>query len=212
MPRHALRRPRRRPPATAALLAATAAALAASASPAAARPAAPASARPAAPASAPAAARPTATAAAGPAALAAATPPRCTVAQLRGSLTHLTAGAGSRFATLVLRNTSRRPCSLFGYPGALLLSRSGRALPTRVLRDRSRRPRTVVVRPRGRAVSQWRWGAIPGPREPARGRCEPLPRRIEVTPPNATRQLVLPWRSGPVCEHGTITVRPMRLP
>jgi hypothetical protein len=147
-----------------------------------------------------------------PAAQAAAAP-RCTVPQLRGALKNLQAGAGNRFGTLVLRNVSRRSCSLFGYPGALLRSRSGRAIPTDVVRDRSVRPVTVVLRANGgRAVSQWRWGAIPGRGEPTRGRCEPRPARIEVTPPNATRQLVLPWRSGPVCQHGRIEVRPMRAP
>jgi len=139
--------------------------------------------------------------------------PRCTVPQLRGALKNLQAGAGNRFGTLVLRNVSSRPCRLFGYPGALLRSRSGRAIPTDVVRDRSVRPVTVVLRADGgRAVSQWRWGAIPGRGEPTRGRCEPRPARIEVTPPNATRQLVLPWRSGPVCQHGRIEVRPMRAP
>lgn len=145
-----------------------------------------------------------------PAANAASTP-RCTVPQLRGSFADVSAGAGSRFATLVLRNASRRSCTMFGYPGALLLARNGRALPTNVVRDRSVRPRTIVVRPGRRATSQWRWGAIPGTGEPTRGRCEPLPARIEVTPPDDIGHLVLPWRFGPVCEHGAITVRPMRL-
>lgn len=140
---------------------------------------------------------------------AAAAPPRCTVPQLKGAITNVTAGAGSRFATLSLRNASRRTCKLFGYPGALLLSRSGRALPTRVVRDTSVRPATVVLAPGRRATSQWRWGAIAGKGEPADGNCEPTASRIEVTPPNATGHLVLPWRYGPVCQHGKITVRPM---
>jgi Protein of unknown function (DUF4232) len=150
------------------------------------------------------------TAFAAPAATAAA-PTRCTVPQLRGSLTNFSAGAGQRYATLVLRNASRRSCTMFGYPGALLLASNGRALPTNVVRDRSVRPRTIVVRPGGRATSQWHWSVIPGVGEQHPGRCEPPPARVEVTPPNDFSHLVLPWRSGPVCEHGTITVRPMRL-
>lgn len=145
-----------------------------------------------------------------PAATAAA-PTRCTVPQLRGSFTGFTAGAGQRFATLVLRNASRRSCAMFGYPGALLLARNGKALPTNVVRDRTVRPRTIVVRPGRRATSQWHWTVIPGVGEQTGGLCEPRPARIEVTPPNDVRHLVLPWRSGPVCEHGRITVRPMRL-
>ncbi|ADB53817.1 DUF4232 domain-containing protein [Conexibacter woesei] len=135
--------------------------------------------------------------------------PRCAVDQLDGAFKNASAGAGSRTATLVLTNTSRSRCSLFGYPGAQLLNARNRDLPTNIVRDRSRSPKTVVLAPGGRAVSQWRWGAIAGSGEPQNRACEPNPARIEVTPPNATRFLVLPWKMGPVCEKGEITVRPM---
>ena len=44
-------------------------------------------------------------------------PDRCTTAELTGSLTDGDAGAGSRFATLVLTNTGTRTCELTGFPG-----------------------------------------------------------------------------------------------
>ncbi|MHA6782820.1 DUF4232 domain-containing protein [Pseudonocardia saturnea] len=44
-------------------------------------------------------------------------PDRCTTAELAGSLTDGDAGAGSRFATLVLTNTGTRTCELTGFPG-----------------------------------------------------------------------------------------------
>jgi hypothetical protein len=143
-----------------------------------------------------------------PSAASAATP-RCTVAKLSAELRRPSAGAGQRFLTLELTNASRRACSLFGYPGMLLLGKRNQPLPTNVVRQRAR-VRTVVLAPGERATTQLRWGAIPGPGEPATGRCEPAPARVEITPPNATAHFVLPWRYGPVCEHGEITVRPMR--
>lgn len=42
---------------------------------------------------------------------------RCTTAELTGSLAGGDAGAGSRFATLVLTNTGTRTCELTGFPG-----------------------------------------------------------------------------------------------
>lgn len=135
--------------------------------------------------------------------------PRCTVAKLDGSFRNQSAGAGNRFVTLVLTNTSRTTCSLFGYPGGQLLGARDRDLPTTFVRNRSRTPKTVVLTAGQSALSQFRWGAVAGRGEPTNGPCEPTPARIEITPPNATQHLVLPWRMGPVCERGAITVAPM---
>lgn len=135
--------------------------------------------------------------------------PRCTVSKLSVELRNPSAGAGQRFLTLVMTNATRSSCSLFGYPGMQLLGSRNQELPTNVVRFRAR-VRTVVLAPGERATTQLRWGAIAGPGEPAMGRCEPNPARVEITPPNATRHVVLPWRYGPVCERGEITVRPMR--
>lgn len=44
-------------------------------------------------------------------------PDRCTTAELTGSLADGDAGAGSRFATLVLTNAGTRTCELTGFPG-----------------------------------------------------------------------------------------------
>lgn len=44
-------------------------------------------------------------------------PDRCTTAELTGSVLDGDAGAGSRFATLVLTNSGSRTCELRGFPG-----------------------------------------------------------------------------------------------
>jgi hypothetical protein len=138
------------------------------------------------------------------------TTPRCNRLSLLGELRSPTAGAGQRFATLVLTNTTRHTCTLLGYPSLRLLDRRNRRLPTHVVRDRSRTPRVVRLQPGDSARSDLRWGAIPGPGEPQSGPCEPAPARLAVAPPGSSLALVLPWRMGPVCEHGTIDVRPLR--
>jgi hypothetical protein len=147
------------------------------------------------------------------AALSAAAPaaraPRCTVSMLLGELRRPTAGAGQRQARLILTNVTRRTCALAGYPGGLLLGARNRALPTHVVRNRARRARTVRLAPGESARTTLQWGAIAGTGDRQTGACEPTPARIEITPPNATGHLVLPWRNGPVCERGRIVVDPM---
>lgn len=135
-------------------------------------------------------------------------PPRCTVSHLLGELTRPQAGAGQRSVTLVLTNATRRTCSLGGYPGGLLLGARNHPLPTNVVRKPAS-PRTIVLAPGKSATSTLQWGAIAGTGDRQTGRCQPTPARIEITPPNATGHLVLPWRLGPVCERGRIVVTPM---
>lgn len=141
---------------------------------------------------------------------ASAAPGRCHKRDLSAHLRAHSPGAGQRYATLVLVNRSSERCTVYGYPGAQLLRhRHGhKRVPTDIVRDRSRTPRRVTLRPGGRARSGWHWGAVAGPGEPQHGRCEPVAKRIEITPPNAFRHFTIRWRMGPVCEHGRIEVRP----
>jgi uncharacterized protein DUF4232 len=140
---------------------------------------------------------------------AAGTPPRCGALSLMAELRHPTAGAGQRFVTLVLTNVTRSTCTLRGYPGLRLLDRRNNPLPTRVVRVPGH-TRLLTLTPGDTARSDLRWGAIAGPGEPAAGPCEPTAARIAVRPPHAAHRLVVPWRHGPVCEHGRIEVKPLR--
>jgi hypothetical protein len=144
-----------------------------------------------------------------PAAAPARAPRRCTVSMLLGELRRPTAGAGQRQAKLLLTNVTRRTCSLAGFPGGLLLDARNRPLPTRVVRNPGHRVATVTLAPGESAKTTLQWGAIAGAGDRQTGRCEPPPARIEITPPNATGHLVLPWRNGPVCERGRIVVNPV---
>jgi uncharacterized protein DUF4232 len=144
-----------------------------------------------------------------PAAAPARTVTRCTVPMLLGKLRRPSAGAGQRYARLLLTNVTRRTCSLGGYIGAQLLDARNDPLPTRVVRDTSRGAHTVTLAPGKSATTVLHWSAVAGSGDRQTGTCQPTPARIEVTPPNATRHLVLRWRGGPVCERGRIVVTPL---
>lgn len=144
-----------------------------------------------------------------PAAAHARAAPRCTVSSLLGELRRPGAGAGQRFAKLLLTNVTRRSCTLGGFIGAQLLGARNNPLPTHVVRDTSSRARVVTLTPGQSATTILHWGVITGTGDRQTGACQPTPARIEITPPNATGHLVLPWRNGPVCQRGQIVVTPV---
>ena len=129
---------------------------------------------------------------------------RCHTADLAGSLQPGDSGAGQRHATLVLRNTSGRSCTVRGYGGIGLVDASGAPLPTHQNRVSAPAAATVSLRPGGSASSQLHWGAVPGTGDATTGDCQPTPAALQVIPPDETSALSIPWAQGPVCEGGTI--------
>lgn len=144
------------------------------------------------------------TATTGPAGLA-----RCHAAQLHGSFGQLGAGAGNRYVRLILTN-SGAPCRTQGYVGMQLLGTGGQAVPTNVVRDQSVAAQAVTVPSGGQTSALLHWGAIPAGNEPQSGPCEPVPQRVEVTPPNEFQFTVAPWTFGSVCEQGRIDTQPLQ--
>jgi hypothetical protein len=132
---------------------------------------------------------------------------RCHTADLAGSLQPGDSGAGQRHATLVLRNTSGRTCTIKGYGGIGLVDASGAPLPTHQNRV-SPAPTTVTLRPGGSASSQLHWGAVPGTGDSSSGDCQPTPAALQVIPPDETAPLSIAWTQGPVCEAGSIDQQP----
>jgi Protein of unknown function (DUF4232) len=137
------------------------------------------------------------------------TAPRCTVSMLLGELRAPTAGAGQRQAKLLLTNVTRKTCSLGGFVGGQLLGARNNDLPTNVVRNSARRAGMVTLAPGQSATTSLQWGVIAGTGDRQSGECQPTPARIEITPPNASSHLVLPWRNGPVCQQGRIVVNPL---
>lgn len=132
---------------------------------------------------------------------------RCHTSELTGRLVRADAGAGQRYATLTLRNSGNRTCTIHGYGGLGLVDGSGRALPTKQVRAASPVPTTVRLAPGGTVSSDLHWGAIPGPGDNQTGDCQPTPAAVHVIPPDETTSLSVPWSLGPVCEGGTIEQR-----
>jgi hypothetical protein len=119
----------------------------------------------------------------GPAALI----PRCHTAQLRGSFGQDTAGAGSIFPVLVLRNVGTTTCGVFGYPGVSLLDVRGRQIGHPAVWVPGVR-QLVVVRPGGTVSAAMRL-LNPGV---AGGNCLPRSTTVRAYPPDERGALLIP--------------------
>lgn len=132
---------------------------------------------------------------------------RCHTSELTGSLVAQSSGAGQRYATLVLRNSGGRTCTVHGYGGLGLAGSDGRALPTTQVRTGG--PATTATLAPGVSVSSaLHWSAVPGPGEASSGSCQPDPATLRVIPPDETDAVSVPWPLGPVCSAGTIEQHP----
>lgn len=140
--------------------------------------------------------------------------PRCHTADLSASFTAVpgSAGAGNISYNLRLTNKTTHLCTIYGFPGMLLLDAQRRPLPTNVVWDSLVAKRLVWLIPNASAASTVRFSPdVPGSGDngtAAPGQkwtCEPTAYNIEVTPPDETTQLVtgvVP--PTPVCERGTM--------
>src|ERR1700759_3140683 len=111
------------------------------------------------------------------------------------------AGAGSRFAPLVLKNVSAHTCTVRGYVGGKFVGHI-----THVIRVAGNPVVTVSLAPGESAVSDMRWGAIP---TGSSTHC-PTPSSLNITPPDETTQLKLQWRGGMICGDYTLQVKALR--
>jgi hypothetical protein len=134
-------------------------------------------------------------------------PSRCHTSELTGSLAPDGAAAGQRYATLILRNTGGRSCTVHGFGGLGLAGADGRALPTNQVRSGGPAA-TVPLAPGGAVRSELHWSTVNGPGEPSSGPCQPPPATVRVIPPDETDALSVAWNLGPVCSAGTIEQHP----
>jgi Protein of unknown function (DUF4232) len=138
-----------------------------------------------------------------PTASAAAGPSQCRTADLSAQLKPGSPGAGQRYATVVLTNTSGHTCTVTGYGGLALLGAPGQGVPTDLRRAPAPAPVTVPLAPGRSARSLLHWTVIPGANEPG-AVCERTAVTVVVTPPGRTTAALRPWTFGPVCQHGRI--------
>jgi hypothetical protein len=121
-------------------------------------------------------------------------PTRCHTSDLSASLTAGDPGAGQRYATLSLTNTSARTCTVFGYGGLQPLDGAKNQLPITLTRDAGR-PATLVRLAPGASVGRTiHWTAVPSGAQPC-----PTPAYASIIPPDETSPLVIGWSLGPIC-------------
>jgi Protein of unknown function (DUF4232) len=129
---------------------------------------------------------------------------RCSAATLSGEITASDAGAGNRYAKLVVTNTSKAPCTLYGYGGLQLIDAAGRSAPTNLSRRPDPGPALVTLQPGQQAFKNLHWGAVPDGSEPTTGPCEPESTGATVIPPDETQPFTIRYNFGSVCQHGAI--------
>ncbi|NUR85608.1 MAG: DUF4232 domain-containing protein [Nonomuraea sp.] len=130
---------------------------------------------------------------------------RCVTSQLQVKLGRTDAGAGNRYAPLTFTNRSSRSCSLYGYPGLIMIDKQGDALRTRVRRDAGSK-HTITLKPGRSAKARLHWTVIETGGETS---C-PAPYRLMVIPPDETAHLEIPFDVGQVCDTGRLDVQPIR--
>jgi hypothetical protein len=128
---------------------------------------------------------------------------QCSTADLSAQLKPGSPGAGQRYATVVLTNTSGHTCTVGGYGGLGLLGAPRQGVPTDLHRVSSPAATTVTLAAGGSARSLLHWTAIAAGDEPG-ATCQPTAATVVVTPPNQSTALLRPWSFGPVCQHGLI--------
>jgi hypothetical protein len=139
----------------------------------------------------------------------AAGPARCATSALSGSVVGSSGAAGTIETTVALKSTASDPCVLGGYPGLQLLAAGGASLPTTVVRKgnysfTAMAPTTVTVAGGQSVYFNIGYSDVPVGSETS---C-PTSASLEVTPPNATDQLVLAATLAP-CGGGSMTVSPV---
>ncbi|MBE3015382.1 DUF4232 domain-containing protein [Microbispora sp. NEAU-D428] len=132
-----------------------------------------------------------------------AAPERCRTTGLRARVGRQDAGAGNRYAPLVLTNMSAKTCWVYGFVGLVLIDGRGDVLRTRTRRE-SVTPHRVTLRPGASAHARLHWTVVPSGHET---RC-PTAARLMIIPPDEVAHLEVPF-SATVCDDGRIDARPM---
>ncbi len=127
---------------------------------------------------------------------------RCTAENLSGTVEPQDADAGNRYATLVVRNTGKQTCTLWGYGGLELLAAGRTPIPTQAERTLGPVPTLVTLRPGAAAGKILHWSVIAADDEPSDGPCQPVATSINVIPPDENEPFEVDFEFGSVCDHG----------
>ncbi|MGV9771314.1 DUF4232 domain-containing protein [Streptosporangium sp. NPDC003464] len=128
---------------------------------------------------------------------------RCRTEALAARIGPVDAGAGQRYAPLVVTNGSTRTCWVYGFAGLIMIDRDGDALRTRTRRENVR-PHRVTLRPGAGAHARIHWTEVPSGGE---RRC-PVSARLMIIPPDEVAHLEIPFTAR-VCDDGRLDITPM---
>ncbi|MEV6980337.1 DUF4232 domain-containing protein [Sphaerisporangium sp. NPDC051017] len=131
-------------------------------------------------------------------------PGRCHTSALAARAGRVDAGAGQRYAPLVLTNVSSKTCWVYGYVGLIMIDGRGDVLRTRTRRDGTT-PRKVTLRPRASAYTKVHWTEVRSGREAA---CPASARVIILPPDEVNAHLEIPFTAAP-CDDGRLDVSPL---
>jgi hypothetical protein len=126
---------------------------------------------------------------------------------LSAGMSRVDAGAGQRYASLVLTNTSNTTCRILGYPTLELETASYE--PIGAESRGTGTPQWLTVAPRQHAYSQMHWTVVPALDETSNP-CEPVASVLAITLPGETTMLRITWTGGSVCQYGQIDVTPFQ--
>jgi hypothetical protein len=129
----------------------------------------------------------------------------CQARQLAARLATRRPTPGREHVLLLLLNRGASSCGMFGFVGLEMLGADGSALTTDLQRAGTSRPAVeVVIPPAGEAASQLSWATF------SVDEACVAPADVEVTPPNDTGGLVVPWPTASlVCRLGQIDLEPV---
>ncbi|WP_433256184.1 DUF4232 domain-containing protein [Streptosporangium sp. CA-135522] len=128
---------------------------------------------------------------------------RCRTEALAARIGTVDAGAGQRYAPLVITNRSARTCWVYGFAGLIMIDRNGDALRTRTRRENVR-PRRITLRPGAGAHARLHWTEVPVGSET---RC-PVSARLMIIPPDEVAHLEIPFTAR-ACDDGRLDIAPM---
>ncbi|CAL9280584.1 DUF4232 domain-containing protein [Streptomyces sp. SudanB182_2057] len=145
---------------------------------------------------------PTATASPGTASSASpGVPGRCHTSELSASVGTNRPGAGQFSFALVVTNSSRRTCTVHGFPGVAFVDAAGETVTPAPERATGEKPRTVTLAPGASA-----WSALTYTNPALTGVTTVIPAGLHVTPPDETASLPVRWAGGAVSNTGKASV------
>jgi hypothetical protein len=135
---------------------------------------------------------------------------RCDSPDLAVSPGRVDAGAGNRYETIILTNTSLRTCDLYGFPGMQMYDAANQPLPTKVVWGDAHAaqqpgPSEVVLAPGAVASFLLHWEVIPVGSETS---C-PTSDHVALTPPDAFTSITVPLQLN-ACGGGELDVSAVR--